>query len=75
MLLDGVPNKIADVLTDLTARASTFGAALHPRTAQQLASLAQEAAAADDMERGRVSLGRRPELSLAHECTQGPSGL
>jgi len=39
MLLDGVPNKIADVLADLTARASTLGAALHPRTAQQLASL------------------------------------
>ena len=39
MLLDGVPNKIADVLADLTARASTLGAALDPRTAQQLASL------------------------------------
>lgn len=39
MLLDGVPNKIADVLADLTAKASTLGAALHPRTAQQLASL------------------------------------
>jgi Fic family protein len=38
-LLDGASAKIADALTDLTARASTLGAALHPRTAQQLASL------------------------------------
>jgi Fic family protein len=39
MLLDGATAPIADVLADLTARASTLGAALHPRTAQQLASL------------------------------------
>ena len=38
-LLDGATAPIADVLADLTARASTLGAALHPRTAQQLASL------------------------------------
>jgi len=38
-LLDGIPSQIADVLADLTARASTLGAALHPGTAQQLASL------------------------------------
>lgn len=39
MLLDGATAPVADVLADLTARASTLGAALHPRTAQQLASL------------------------------------
>ena len=38
-LLDGAPAPIADVLADLTGRASILGAALHPRTAQQLASL------------------------------------
>jgi len=38
-LLDGATAKIADVLTDLTGRASTLGAALHPSTARQLASL------------------------------------
>ena len=38
-LLDGVPAPIADILTDLTGQASVLGAALHPRTAQQLASL------------------------------------
>ena len=38
-LLDGATAQIADVLADLTARASTLGAALHPRTAQQLAAL------------------------------------
>lgn len=38
-LLDDVPAKIADVLAELTARASTLGAALHPATARQLASL------------------------------------
>jgi Fic family protein len=39
MLLDGATAPIADVLADLTTRASTLGAALHPHTAQQLASL------------------------------------
>lgn len=38
-LLDGAPPKIADVMAELTAKASTLGATLHPRTAQQLASL------------------------------------
>jgi Fic family protein len=38
-LLDDVPTKIADEVADLSARAATLGAALHPRTAQQLASL------------------------------------
>lgn len=38
-LLDGIPNHIADVLAELNASASVLGAALHPRTAQQLASL------------------------------------
>ena len=38
-LLDAVPTKIADVVAELSARASTLGAALHPRTAQQLATL------------------------------------
>ncbi|MDB5483038.1 MAG: hypothetical protein JWO83_4091 [Caulobacteraceae bacterium] len=38
-LLDGIPSQIADVLAELTARASILGAALHPSTAQQLASL------------------------------------
>ena len=38
-LLDGATAPIADALADLTARASMLGAALHPRTAQQLASL------------------------------------
>ena len=38
-LLDDIPSNVADVLTELTARASTLGAALHPSTASQLASL------------------------------------
>ena len=38
-MLDGVPPKIADVLTELTSRASKLGAMLHPSTARQLASL------------------------------------
>lgn len=38
-LLDGIPPKIADVMAELTSKAATLGAALHPRTAQQLASL------------------------------------
>lgn len=38
-LLDGLPPKIADVMAELTAKAATLGATLHPRTAQQLASL------------------------------------
>lgn len=38
-LLDGIPNNIADVLAELNTSASVLGAALHPRTAQQLASL------------------------------------
>jgi Fic family protein len=38
-LLDGASAQIADVMTELTARASTLGAALHPSTARQLASL------------------------------------
>lgn len=38
-LLDGIAPKIADVMAELTAQASTLGASLHPRTAQQLASL------------------------------------
>jgi Fic family protein len=38
-LLDGLPTKIADVMAELTHTAATLGAALHPRTAQQLASL------------------------------------
>jgi Fic family protein len=38
-LLEAVPPIIADVMTELTTRAATLGVALHPRTAQQLASL------------------------------------
>jgi Fic family protein len=38
-LLDGISSQTGDALTDLVARASTLGAALHPSTARQLASL------------------------------------
>lgn len=38
-LLEGPTGEIADVLTDLNARAVVLGKFLHPRTAQQLASL------------------------------------
>jgi Fic family protein len=38
-LLDEIPPRIADVMAELTTKAATLGSALHPRTAQQLASL------------------------------------
>ena len=38
-MLDGASERVTDVLTDLTARASTLGAALHPSTARELAAL------------------------------------
>jgi Fic family protein len=38
-LLDRVPAKVLDVMAEFIARATILGDALHPRTAQQLASL------------------------------------
>jgi hypothetical protein len=61
-LLDRVPAKVLDVMAEFIARATILGDALHPRTAQQLASLVRVMNAWMSMRAGETCRSKPPPM-------------
>lgn len=73
MLLEEPTAEIADVLTDLAAAAAVLGQALHPRTAQQLASLVRMMNAYySNLIEGHDTLPRDIERAVAGDLDANP---